>query len=105
MLWHGSIESIPSGWHECDGTMGTPDLRELFVRAAHPALPPGTKGGASNHTHDFTGNSHSHTIPEGTGLAAGTDRSYETESDPAVGTTNYGPNEPKYYCLAYIMKL
>jgi len=27
-LWYGSIGSVPLGWYLCDGTNGTPDLRD-----------------------------------------------------------------------------
>lgn len=27
-------KNVPQGWHECDGSNGTPDLRYLFVRGA-----------------------------------------------------------------------
>ena len=30
-MWSGSIASIPSGWALCNGTNGTPDLRNKFV--------------------------------------------------------------------------
>lgn len=30
-MWSGPLETIPDGWHICDGTMGTPDLRDSFV--------------------------------------------------------------------------
>lgn len=30
ILWYGSVASIPSGWHLCDGTAGTIDLRGKF---------------------------------------------------------------------------
>jgi hypothetical protein len=33
-MWSGSVASIPSGWHLCDGTAGTPDLRNRFIVAA-----------------------------------------------------------------------
>ncbi len=105
MLWHGSIESIPSGWHLCDGTMGTPDLAGLFVRGASDSHPPGDIGGGRYHTHTFTGDGHSHTIPPGTGLAAGTDYALETESDPAFGETDSTEHFPLYRLLCYIMKL
>ena len=29
--FYGEIKNIPSGWHLCDGTNGTPDLRGLFI--------------------------------------------------------------------------
>lgn len=31
VMWSGSIKNIPKGWLLCDGTKGTPDLRERFV--------------------------------------------------------------------------
>ncbi|GAH67850.1 unnamed protein product, partial [marine sediment metagenome] len=29
-FWHGTVENIPAGWHLCDGTEGTPNLRNKF---------------------------------------------------------------------------
>jgi hypothetical protein len=34
MMWSGTIATIPSGWLLCDGTSGTPDLRDRFVVGA-----------------------------------------------------------------------
>lgn len=34
ILWSGSIASIPSGWYLCNGSNGTPDLRNRFVVGA-----------------------------------------------------------------------
>lgn len=34
VIWHGTTASIPTGWHLCDGTGGTPDLRSRFVYGA-----------------------------------------------------------------------
>jgi len=45
MLWYGTAGSVPTGYHICDGTAGTPDLRDLFVLGAGGALP--TTGGSS----------------------------------------------------------
>lgn len=33
-LWEGAIVDIPAGWQLCDGTNGTPDLRNKFVIGA-----------------------------------------------------------------------
>ncbi len=33
-MWSGSIQSIPTGWSLCDGSNGTPDLREKFIIGA-----------------------------------------------------------------------
>lgn len=35
IMWHGNIASIPTGWHLCDGTNSTPDLRNKFIVAAN----------------------------------------------------------------------
>lgn len=40
MLWNGAVVDIPSGWHLCDGTVGTPDLRNKFVIGAGLAYNP-----------------------------------------------------------------
>ena len=34
VMWSGAVEDIPSGWALCDGTVGTPDLRDRFVVGA-----------------------------------------------------------------------
>ena len=33
-MWHGIIASIPTGWVLCNGSNGTPDLRDKMIRAA-----------------------------------------------------------------------
>lgn len=38
VMWSGSITSIPSGWILCDGTNGTPDLRDKFIVGARQDL-------------------------------------------------------------------
>jgi hypothetical protein len=35
MLWSGTIATIPSGWALCNGSNGTPDLRNKFVVGAY----------------------------------------------------------------------
>jgi hypothetical protein len=34
VMWSGSVATVPSGWRICDGTNGTPDLRDKFVVGA-----------------------------------------------------------------------
>jgi type II secretory pathway pseudopilin PulG len=34
LIWSGTVASIPTGWQLCDGTNGTPDLRDRFVVGA-----------------------------------------------------------------------
>lgn len=50
-MWHGLLVDIPNGWALCDGTNGTPDLREKFVRGAANGIDPGGIGGALTHNH------------------------------------------------------
>ena len=67
-LWHGILATIPTGWVICDGTNGTPDLRDKFIRGAsgddEPATTTvGTEGGSNNTTlTEPMLASHSHTI-------------------------------------------
>jgi len=106
MLWHGSVETIPSGWHLCDGTMGTPDLRAKFVYGAAVSAQVGTTFGTVNHTHNFTGDGHKHTIVEGTDVPRAGDMIHlGTTTDPAVGTTDLASHMPPARYLCYIMKL
>jgi len=46
VMWSGTIGSIPNGWHLCDGTDGTPDLRDRFILGIPPGQEPGQTGGA-----------------------------------------------------------
>lgn len=43
--WYGAINNIPTGWHLCDGTNGTPDLRDKFVLGAGGNFPLNGIGG------------------------------------------------------------
>lgn len=56
-MWSGSIISIPIGWRLCDGTNGTPDLRDRFVVGVGTTYSPGNTGGSK----DATLVAHSHT--------------------------------------------
>lgn len=109
MLWHGSKETVPSGWHICDGTTGTPNLLRYFVRCASDVEPPLSSGGEFTHNHTFTGDSHDHNIPQTAGCpGAGPNPCLDglkTSSDPAVGTTDLKTHLPPWKTLYYIMKL
>jgi microcystin-dependent protein len=71
-LWSGSIASIPAGWHLCDGTAGTPNLRDKFIVGAGSAYAVGATGGAATysltvnqlpaHGHGVTDPSHAHAV-------------------------------------------
>ena len=70
VMWSGTLATIPAGWALCDGTNGTPDLQNKFIRGATTATLPGTKGGADTVTLATTNlPSHAHTTTAGpTGL-------------------------------------
>jgi hypothetical protein len=52
-MWSGSLINIPSGWFLCDGSNGTPDLRNRFIMGAGAAEPHGV-GGVTTHRHAYT---------------------------------------------------
>ena len=72
-MWSGSIASIPSGWVLCNGSSGTPDLRNRFVVGAGSTYAVGATGGSADaivvsHTHSAsstttaTDSGHQHVI-------------------------------------------
>jgi hypothetical protein len=82
ILWSGSIASIPSGFALCDGTSGTPDLRDRFMVGAGSTYAVDATGGSADatlptHTHTATSTStstdsgHTHPTVGGTGNASG----------------------------------
>lgn len=105
VLWSGTILDIPAGWGLCDGTLGTPDLRDRFLLGAGGFFAPGATGGASVHDHTFTGDGHFHNLHSGDPIQTGNGRSDLTTTNPATGTTDETNHFPPYYALAYIMRL
>lgn len=78
-MWSGAIGSIPSGWFLCNGSNGTPDLRDRFIVGAGTTYSVGATGGANSvtltesqlpaHTHDITATTasagaHTHTVSD-----------------------------------------
>jgi microcystin-dependent protein len=58
-LWYGSIGSVPAGGYLCDGSNGTPDLRNRFVVGAGATYSVAQTGGSADsivvsHTHTAT---------------------------------------------------
>lgn len=50
VMWSGTTASIPAGWAFCDGTLGTPDLRDRFIVASGTANAVNTTGGTDAQT-------------------------------------------------------
>jgi len=131
LMWSGSIGSIPSGWYICDGTNGTPDLRDRFIVAAGSTYSVAQTGGSADsivvsHTHTATSTvtdpGHFHTVFANPGGGSGafgggssaspTNINTDTKTTgitvattvASSGTSGTGTNLPPYYALAYIMK-
>jgi microcystin-dependent protein len=79
IMWSGIVATIPNGWALCNGSNGTPDLRDKFVIGAGSTYAPAATGGSATvtlleanlpaHTHAFTGTaatggSHNHTVSD-----------------------------------------
>ena len=67
ILWSGSIGSIPAGYVLCNGSNGTPDLRDRFVVGAGTTYAVDAFGGSANaavvsHSHTITDGGHTHTL-------------------------------------------
>ncbi|MCK5601717.1 tail fiber protein, partial [Candidatus Pacearchaeota archaeon] len=71
VMWSGINTNVPDGWAICDGTNGTPDLRNRFVMAPLLNFISHQTGGSHSHDHDFTGDGHSHHNPIGAGIEFG----------------------------------
>ncbi|MBI3602614.1 MAG: tail fiber protein [Candidatus Omnitrophica bacterium] len=74
VAWSGSIANIPAGWALCDGTNGTPDLRDKFIVGVRQDDAGISKsnimgtllqtGGSTTHNHGGQTGSHTLTIAE-----------------------------------------
>lgn len=120
-IWSGS--AVPDGWALCDGTNGTPDLRDKFVLGAgtHSVGETGgseevtlTEAQMPKHNHvevsgnfsltTISGTSSKHRHILNTAYESGASDVYN-EKTRDTGSSKPHPNMPPYYVLAYIMKL
>lgn len=104
ILWFGAILDIPVDWDLCDGTAGTPDLRNKFIVGAGDTYAPDDEGGSINHNHTFTTDGHVHGLPAGFALQSGADYDNTSTSVQDTGTTDNANGLPPYHALAFIMK-
>lgn len=106
VMYSGSIATLPSGWAFCNGTNGTPDLRDKFIigaaadsggQANTTVTGSTTKSGgnkdavAVSHNHGVTDAGHSHTYTgsigeDGSGTSG---RSFPMFDTPAVATASF----------------
>lgn len=101
--WSGGLEAIPPGWQLCDGTNGTPDLRDKFVPCAGPTFAVGSTAGAIAHDHSLVGFGHTHPILTDSAVATGSNYGDLTADEFLTGSTDSTNSLPTYYALAYIM--
>lgn len=90
IMWYGNVGNIPTGWALCNGSNGTPDLRDKFVVGAGSTYTAGVTGGSADaivvththsatasgtqstaHTHGISDPGHTHRLP--TDVTGGTD--------------------------------
>ena len=98
LLWSGSIGSIPAGWQLCNGTNGTPDLRDKFIVGAGSTYAVDGTGGSANaivvsHTHTattaITDPGHAHDLMDtGRGPIAGSATFFSTFTSTGSNTLN-----------------
>jgi len=104
-LWSGSIASIPIGWVLCNGSGGTPDLRNRFLCGAGNSYAPDATGGSATHSHT-SDVAHTHSLLSGGAIdKGGVEFLNETGIPLKSGLTGNADNAPLFYALAYIMKL
>lgn len=105
MLWYGAIANVPSGWHLCNGNMGTPDLMNNFIMGAGDTYDPDDTGGTAAHRHNEVGPLHDHDIPAGNDISAGANFSSTVETNRVIFNTDYSDGRPPFKALCWIMKI
>lgn len=126
--YYGSLLTIPEGWHLCDGTNGTPDLRDRFLTGAGSSYALGATGGENFHTLTIDEMpSHNHPFSNSGSLSAierkrardyitfGYDEyrysngylptSFSSLSSGYAGGSQAHENRPPFYAVYYIMKI
>ena len=114
IMWSGAVDEIPTGYLLCDGTNGTPDLRDRFVVGAGSTYAVDGTGGEATHAliadeipphlHGFT-----HGIERPGNISGAICMTWNagsstknTELSTGGGTAHN--NLPPYLALAYIKK-
>ena len=104
LMYTGS--TAPSGWAICNGSNGTPDLRDRFIVGAGSAYSVNNTGGAASvtlttaqipsHNHSFSGSSsHSHTINNHTHSFSGSGSSSHSHSFTGVYGNDHNDSQKR----------
>ncbi len=123
IMWDAAIGTIPSNYNVCDGTNGTPDLRDKFVVGAGSAYTLAGTGGAATVTlsvAEMPAHNHSNGLytnilqQDGTGTPDGTSAPDVSGTEPNITTSaallSSGggaahENLPPYYAIYYIKRI
>ena len=108
ILWSGSVASIPSGWALCNGSNGTPDLRNRFVVGAGSTYAVDATGGSADaivvsHTHTTSAsgtykNGYLATVTSGVSASGSvTPTSVPENGTASTGVYTGGTDGPGYY--------
>lgn len=125
IMWSGTISTIPTNWNLCDGSNGTPDLRNRFVVGAGQDdgeyIPgnnavgtgyysPGSTGGEDKHKltiAEMPKHHHDYAFPGSPGPVDWDDdwgNATVTKQTSDTGGDEQHENRPPYFALAFIMK-
>jgi len=119
-IWSGSIADIPQGFQLCDGTNGTPNLKDFFVLGAGGTKNPGDTGGllvTGGHVltvGELAAHFHTHTRVVSQSQNANLDNDVLATANFGTGNTSivgsnaahtHPQNLPPFFALAFIMKL
>ena len=102
IMWSGLETEIPSGWFLCDGSDGTPDLRNKFILAGDYGTTVYTVGQAGGEQWNSTG-----AFPVVDGLPS-LDPSVTVNADTGTSNVNLSnqahehPYLPPFYTLAFL---
>lgn len=101
IMWSGSIAGIPTGWALCNGTNGTPDLRDRFVIGAGSAYSVAATGGSKDavvvsHSHTATSSFSGNPLASHTHIATVTDpgHSHTLNTSALYSTADAPANNP-----------
>ena len=100
IMFSGSLGDLPDGWVLCDGSNGTPDLRDRFVVGAEGAYSQGSTGGQDavtlttaqlpSHSHGAGSldtseqSNHQHTTPTATSSSGTQFQAVDAETRPVT---------------------
>jgi len=101
ILWSGAVAAIPTGFILCNGSGGSPDLRNTFVIGAGSTYAPSNTGGATTvtlaeanlpaHTHavNITSQATSHTHSASTNETGAHTHTFDVSGSPGSNTNSF----------------